>query len=47
MKPVCSNIMAKVALSRRVKGKWRLIGWGKVLSGVQTEIDNSLGPPSM
>lgn len=29
--PVCSDKGAKVAISRQVSGRWRLIGWGEVV----------------
>lgn len=28
--PVCTSAGEKVAISRRIDDKWRLIGWGKV-----------------
>ena len=31
--PVCTSPGEKVAISRRIEDKWRLIGWGKVISG--------------
>jgi len=31
--PVCTSAGEKVAISRRIEDKWRLIGWGKVISG--------------
>ena len=31
--PVCTSIGEKVAISRRIEDKWRLIGWGTVKSG--------------
>lgn len=33
VQPVCVNLGDKVAISRRIDGQWRLIGWGKILSG--------------
>jgi len=33
VKPVCAEIGAKLALSRRVDKNWRLIGWGTVKAG--------------
>jgi len=35
MKPVCAEIGAKLALSRRVDKTWRLVGWGTVSAGVE------------
>lgn len=32
-RPVCSSIGEKVALSRRIHGHWRLIGWGIIKDG--------------
>lgn len=32
--PVCTSIGEKIALSRRVEGHWRLIGWGQIRRGV-------------
>ena len=31
--PVCTSAGEKVAISRRIEDKWRLIGWGKVITG--------------
>lgn len=31
--PVCTSSGEKVAISRRIEDKWRLIGWGRVVSG--------------
>jgi len=39
MKPVCAEVGAKLALSRRVDKTWRLIGWGTVTSGVECARD--------
>lgn len=33
--PVCTKEGEKLALSRRVEKHWRLIGWGKIQSGVK------------
>eukprot|EP01132_Coremiostelium_polycephalum_P004564 gene4564-5687_t len=35
--PVCTQEGEKIALSRRVDRNWRLIGWGKIMKGVQLE----------
>ncbi len=32
--PVCTSVGEKIALSRRVEGHWRLIGWGQIRRGV-------------
>jgi translation initiation factor 2 subunit 3 len=31
--PACTDKGEKIAISRRIDGHWRLIGWGKVKSG--------------
>ncbi len=36
-KPVCAEISEKVALSRRINGHYRLIGWGKIRKGKEIE----------
>jgi len=36
--PVCTEVGEKLALSRRVDKHWRLIGWGKITSGVSLEV---------
>ena len=33
MKPVCSRNGEKIAISRKIDGHWRLIGWGQILNG--------------
>lgn len=35
MNPVCTQEEEKIALSRRVDKHWRLIGWGRIKSGVK------------
>ncbi|KAL7716168.1 protein-synthesizing GTPase [Entamoeba marina] len=35
MKPVCTTVGAKVALSRKIDRRWRLIGWGDVVKGTK------------
>jgi len=35
--PVCTSVGEKIALSRRVEGHWRLIGWGQIRRGVKVE----------
>ncbi len=40
LNPVCSEIGEKVALSRRIDGRWRLIGWGQVISGKQAKVNH-------
>ena len=41
--PVCTEINAKIALSRRIKARWRLIGWGEIINGKELKIDPVLG----
>jgi translation initiation factor 2 subunit 3 len=36
--PVCASLGSKVSISRRVDKQWRLVGWGRVLRGVPTEV---------
>jgi translation initiation factor 2 gamma subunit (eIF-2gamma) len=36
--PICTNINEKVAFSRRIEKKFRLIGWGEIKGG------KTLGP---
>lgn len=36
-KPVCAEISDKVALSRRINGHYRLIGWGKIQRGKEIQ----------
>jgi translation initiation factor 2 gamma subunit (eIF-2gamma) len=36
-KPVCAEISEKVALSRRIQGHYRLIGWGEIRKGKEIE----------
>ncbi len=38
LKPVCTQIGEKVAFSRKIDNKWRLIGWGSILKGSEVEI---------
>lgn len=38
LKPVCTALNEKVALSRKIGKNWRLIGWGEILSGEKLEI---------
>ncbi|ELP87466.1 eukaryotic translation initiation factor 2 subunit gamma, putative [Entamoeba invadens IP1] len=35
MKPVCTTVGGKVALSRKIERRWRLIGWGEVVKGTK------------
>ncbi|MES1912862.1 MAG: Eukaryotic translation initiation factor 2 subunit 3 [Cercozoa sp. M6MM] len=37
-KPVCCAIGEKLALSRKLGDKWRLIGWGKILGGKKLRV---------
>lgn len=39
--PVCTSDGEKIALSRRIDRHWRLIGWGKILSGKKAELRTS------
>eukprot|EP01017_Pseudomicrothorax_dubius_P031585 TRINITY_DN4050_c0_g1_i1.p1 TRINITY_DN4050_c0_g1~~TRINITY_DN4050_c0_g1_i1.p1 ORF type:complete len:470 (+),score=148.38 TRINITY_DN4050_c0_g1_i1:58-1467(+) len=34
--PVCSQPGEKIALSRRIDKKWRLIGWGEIIKGISS-----------
>ncbi|KAI8009556.1 Eukaryotic translation initiation factor 2 subunit 3 [Camellia lanceoleosa] len=36
--PVCTNMGAKIALSRRVEKHWRLIGWGQIQAGTTLDV---------
>ena len=40
--PVCTNPGEKIALSRRIDKKWRLIGWGEIIKG-STSVSASSG----
>lgn len=40
LKPCCCNIGDRVSISRKIKNNWRLIGYGSIKDGVQTEIIN-------
>lgn len=33
-RPVCSPDGEKISLSRKIDGKWRLIGWGLIEKGI-------------
>ena len=35
-RPVCSSEGERIAISRRIGGKWRLIGWGRIEKGIST-----------
>jgi translation initiation factor 2 gamma subunit (eIF-2gamma) len=35
--PVCAEISDKVALSRRINGHYRLVGWGEIRKGKELE----------
>ncbi|KAM0686141.1 eukaryotic translation initiation factor 2 subunit gamma [Conglomerata obtusa] len=37
VKPACCEIGERIAMSRKINGHWRLIGYGKVLSGKQID----------
>merc|ERR1712018_210414 len=32
--PVCTEVLEKIALSRRIDKHWRLIGWGQIRRGI-------------
>jgi translation initiation factor 2 subunit 3 len=36
--PICTQINEKVAFSRRISNKWRLIGWGTIIIGITLKI---------
>lgn len=36
-KPICAEISEKVAISRRINGYHRLIGWGNIRTGKEIE----------
>ncbi len=36
-KPVCAEIFDKIAISRRIQGHYRLIGWGEIKKGKEIE----------
>lgn len=36
--PICSPIGEKIAISRRIDEKWRLIGWGKIMAGTPVPV---------
>jgi len=37
-KPVCAEISDKLALSRRIQGHFRLIGWGQICAGKELDL---------
>lgn len=37
LNPVCAEIGEKIAISRRIKKSFRLIGWGDVKQGVEVQ----------
>lgn len=37
-KPVCADISDRIALSRRIDGHYRLIGWGEIRQGTEMAI---------
>ncbi len=41
-KPVCAEICDKIAISRRIKGHYRLIGWGEIRKGKEIEIKSDI-----
>ncbi|XP_049848764.1 uncharacterized protein LOC126316712 [Schistocerca gregaria] len=48
VQPVCTKIGESITLSRRISKHWRLIGWGKILSGKTSSltINASLSNPA-
>ena len=44
VKPVCTELGAKVALSRKVDKHWRLIGHGSITAGVPVSLNDELNP---
>jgi len=36
--PVCTSEDEKIAISRRVEKHWRLIGWGRILKGISSQM---------
>jgi translation initiation factor 2 gamma subunit (eIF-2gamma) len=34
--PVCADVGEKLAISRRIDKRWRLIGWGTIVRGTST-----------
>lgn len=40
LKPVCTKIGEKIAISRKISKNWRLIGWGNIKSGNVIYSDN-------
>ncbi len=42
--PVCTELGAKVALSRKVDKHWRLIGHGSITAGVPVTLNDELNP---
>lgn len=44
--PVCTQEGEKIALSRRVEGHWRLIGWGTIAKGSKITLSSRGPPPS-
>lgn len=36
--PVCVGIGERVAISRKVRGNWRLVGYGEIVEGVKSDI---------
>lgn len=44
-KPVCTSVGEKVAISRRIQGHWRLIGYGEIKAG--TTLDVPPAPPEL
>jgi translation initiation factor 2 subunit 3 len=40
--PVCTTEGEKLALSKRFQKHWRLVGWGKIIRGVATEVSSKI-----
>ena len=36
--PVCTQLNTRIAISRQVDRRWRLIGWGKIVDGKEKKI---------
>lgn len=37
-RPACVDIGDKIAISRKMEGKWRLIGWGEIIKGKKVKM---------
>jgi translation initiation factor 2 subunit 3 len=45
-KPVCAEICDKIAISRRIQGHYRLIGWGEIRKGKEIETQSYIETPA-